>query len=330
VPTAKPPTTDDLPLYIRWSPDKSDYAIELRLDLVPKISSQISLSKELGTEVGGLLIGALTRSPVPTIRIESIEVVSSGSHDDTVFLPEPSRFRSFAEARDRRERELGVIGFFRTHARLGLMRPSLADRSIFGQELQETPYVVLLIQAQSPHTAAFFIAEKGQLPEHPSVREFEFDENAFKALPEVPPELSAKQVVEKQREPPLRRIGLYARMAALIAIAVGACALMWNFAHQPSLPGWFSSGPQLHLSIAPEGNLLRVSWNHSASELNQATGATLIIDEGARHAELSLGVDDLRLGSIEYQGSGGEVSARMVLNTPKGQTRGDSAKWRRK
>lgn len=319
----RPPTTEDLPLYIRWGPDRTPFGIELRLDLVPKIAAHVNVSNELGTEVGGLLIGSLTEAPVPTLRIENVEMVSNGSDDDTVFLPEPSRFQPYAgSARDKRE--TGVIGFFRTHARTGPMRPSLADRSIFAQEFRNSPYAVLLIQAKSPHAAAFFIAGSGQLPDEPSVREFDFDESAFKALPEVPAEsVEATHPVTATSG----RLGLYARVAALVLIAIGACALMWSFARQPIGPRWFGSADQLQLAISADDNLLHISWNHSAKDLNQATGATLVINEGGQRSELQLGMDDLRLGSVEYQGVGGQVNAQLILNMPTGPIPADSAKW---
>jgi hypothetical protein len=321
---AKPQSIEDLPLYIRWGPDRTPYGIELRLDLVPKITAHVNLSSQLGTEVGGLLIGKLADTPVPTLRIENVEMISNGSDDDTVFLPEPSRLQPYAGPGMGDERETGVIGFFRTHARTGPMRPSLADRSIFAQEFRTSPYALLLIQAEARHMAAFFIAASGQLPDEPSLREFEFDESAFKALPEVPPEtMDAALPVESGTS----KLGLYARIAALVLIAIAACALMWSFARQPFSPHWLGSSDRLQLAITPEDNLLRISWNHSAKDLNQANGGTLVINEGTQRSELQLGMDDLRLGSVEYQGKGGEVNAQMILNLPNGPVSADSAKW---
>ena len=327
MPRSQAPGTEDLPLYIRWSPDRSSYGIELRLDLVSDIASYVNESNRLGSEVGGFLLGTLTNTPVPTLRIDGIEMVSNGSDDDTIFLPEPSRLRSFPGLRGASGQSGAIIGLFRTHVRVGPMRPSLADRSILAQEFDSKAYVVLLIEAQAPHTAAFFIAENGQLSENASVREFEFDENAFKALPEIPADVP-------ERNPPVyvdaeatQKLGLYARVAALILIAIGACALMWTFAHQPSRTSWFGARNQIHLAITPENKLLRISWNHSAKDLNQATGATLVLTDAGGRSEVPLGMDDLRLGSVEYPGSGGEVYAQLILNTQTGPVLGDSARW---
>ena len=327
---ARPPIAEEVPLYIRWSPDRSAYSVELRLDLVTQIAAQIKLSERLGAELGGFLVGSFPIAPVPTIRIDDIEMVSNGSEDDTVFLPEPNEFRRFPDMKySSRARDLAVIGFFRTHARIGPMRPSLADRSLVAQEFRNSPYVVLLIHAQAPHTAAFFVAANGQLPQEPSVREFQFDENEFKSLPEVPAEdgearrtrlrLPFKFNVETAR--------VYWKVAVLVLVAIGACALMWSFAHQASGPPWAGASNQMHLAVTPEDRLLRISWNHDAGDLNQATSATLVIVDGGIRSELPLEMDDLRLGSVEYQQSGSRVQVQLKLSKRSGQVSADSVEW---
>ncbi|HZS57249.1 MAG TPA: hypothetical protein VFA65_22805 [Bryobacteraceae bacterium] len=323
----QPRTEEEVPLYIRWSPDRSAYSIELRLDLVSKIAAQVSISEQLGIELGGFLVGTFPAADVPTIRIDDIEMVSNSSADDTVFLPEPAEMHRLPEVRAR-ARDLTIIGFFRTHARIGPRQPSLADRSIFAQEFKSHPYVVLLIQAKPPHTAAFFVASNGQLPQEPSVREFEFNEDEFKSLPEISAETpEGLPIPVQEKKIDKNRLRVFVTIAALLLIAISACALMWSFARQASLPQWFSSGNQLHLTVTSEDQLLRISWNHSASDLNQATSATLIITDGAIRSQVALGLDDLRLGSVLYQGKSSHVGVHLMLNTPNGQSLGDSAEW---
>lgn len=326
----QPPIAEEVPLYIRWSPDRSAYSVELRLDLVTQIAEQVELSERMGTELGGFLIGSFPIAHVPTIRVDDIEMVSNGSEDDTVFLPEPNEFRRFPDMRyPARARDSAVIGFFRTHARIGPMRPSLADRSLVAQEFRNSPYVVLLIHAQAPHTAAFFVAANGQLPQEPSVREFQFDENEFKSLPEVPADDGEDR--RARLKLPFRfnkeTVRVYWKVAVLVLLAIGACALMWSFAHQASGPGWVRATNQLHLTVTPEDRLLRISWNHDAGELNQATGATLVIVDGGIRSELPLEMDDLRLGSVEYQESGSRVQVQLKLTKRSGQVSANSAEW---
>ena len=321
---------EEVPLYVRWSPDRSAYNIELRLDLVAKIAAQVNLSEKLGIEVGGFLIGSFPTADVPTIRIEDVDMVTNGSDDDTVFLPEPGEYLRFSAGNRRKPgRELDTIGFFRTHARVGPLRPSPVDRSILAQQFGTNPYLVLLIQARGRHEAAFFVSTNGQLPAEPSVREFEFDEREFKSLPEVTSDGAGDAEILTPKTSRRLKIGPYATIAALLLIAIGACALMWSFARQAIMPG---AANQLHLQVAPEdhvaqSSLLRITWDHSARELSQATGGTLIITDSGGHSEIPLGLDDLRLGAVEYNGAGAKVGVQMMLNTPGGQILGDSAEW---
>ncbi len=329
---AKPPISEEVPLYVRWSPDRAPYGIELRLDLVAKIAAQVALSEKLGSELGGFLIGSLPLASVPTIRIDDIEMVSNGSDDETVFLPEPSQYQRFPPIRGRPgSRASSIVGFFRSHARIGPMRPSPADRGILSHQFQNGVYVVLLIGTQPPHTAAFFVGANGQLPDETSVREFAFNEQAFKALPEVPAE--APQIEPPEETQPLSaNLRTYATIAALLLIAIAACAFMWSFAHQGTGRNWFGPSDRLHLAVKPEDNLaaaspLRITWDHSAKELKTSSGATLIITDGSIRSELPLGPDDLRLGAVDYQSKSTRVEIEMVLNTAAGQVMRDSAEW---
>jgi hypothetical protein len=323
--TAVPPT-DDLPLYIRWSPDRSPYAIELRLDLVSTIAGQIKLSRQSGTEMGGFLIGTMPAMPFSTLRIEDIEMISASLDDSTVFLPEPSRWDALRVTSGRQKRNEAIVGFFRTHLRMGPMRPSLGDRTML-QDLCAEPCVVLLIRAQLPNMAAFFVSQNGQLPDEPSVSEFLFDEKEFKSLPEAPQQTAAPLTpVEETTD--AGKLGLYTRIAALALIAVGACALMWSFARQPSVPRWLGGHSQLHLTIARENKqLLRISWDKSARELNRASGARLIINEGSARSEVQLGMDDLRLGSVEYRPAGTHVNAQITVDSPEGPLNSETVLW---
>ena len=317
--------TDDLPLYIRWSPDRSPYGVELRLDLVNKIAAQIVLSRQSGTELGGFLIGTTPDAPAPTFRIDDVEMISAGLDDSTVFLPEPSRWAAVRATSGQRG-EAKIIGFFRTHLRMGPMRPSLADRTLLTRDLGPASAVVLLIRAQIPNMAAFFVCQNGQLPDEPSVREFVFDEKEFKQLPEMAPD-APEALPRVEQAAQTGRLGVYARIAALLLIAVGACVLMWSFARQPTAPRWFGEDSHLHLNIAPHNQLLRISWDKSAREFNQASGATVIIHEGSARSEVQLGMDDLRLGSIEYQTAGGRVDAQMTVDSPEGPLGSETARW---
>ncbi len=322
---------EEAPLYVRWNPDRSLYAIELRLDLVPKMSEELARAEELGIEVGGVLIGSFPNASTPTLRIEDAEIVPRGAEEGAIYVPDPVLQRDqFADIRWRaKARERDAVGFFRSHLRPGVMRPSLADRSLLSAEFRDSLHAVLLMDGRAPHTAALFLTTaNGQLPGEPSVRSFRFNESEFRALPEVQPGSGPA----KARETPAPGAGQgsarnYATVAALVAIAVVACILMWSFAGQAALARLLDSSHPLKLAITDQDHLLRISWDHGARELDSASGATMVIADGASRREIELGLDELRLGAIEYERSTEQVQVTMVVNTPGSASPNETVDW---
>ncbi len=57
-PMPNAPEGSEAPLYVRWGPIGSPYAIELKLELVAKMRSLLAASGD-GAEIGGVLVGSL-------------------------------------------------------------------------------------------------------------------------------------------------------------------------------------------------------------------------------------------------------------------------------
>lgn len=319
-------SSDEAPLYIRWSPDRSPYAIELKLDLVTKILRELTEAEKLGAEVGGVLVGSFPDAYMPTLRIEDIEVIPRVSEKDAGYLIDPGQQTQFSRVRwGVRARDTAALGLFRSHLRPGPLRPSPADRGFLSAQFKHAIYAALLVQGTAPHTAAFFLATDGQLPEDPAVREFRLNEEEFRALPEVQPDpVTAEPDSEAPRQP---RIRLYGIIAALLLIGLGACFLMWSFTRQTALPPWLGSSHQLQLAITGKGHLLRISWNHAARQLDGSSGATLVITDGSARREIKLGLDELRLGAVEYDTSSRHVEVTMTPQTPGAASPSESAQW---
>src|SRR5581483_10382816 len=227
----------------------------------------------------------------------------------TTYLLDPEQQALFSDIRwsVRRPGRTG-IGLFRSHLRAGPLRPSPADRSLLATEFKHVPYAALLIQGRDPRAAAFFVAQNGQLGEEPAVREFRFNEEEFRALPEVQPEAAAESATPRQK------LRLYAIVAALVLVGVCACLLMWSFSRQPAVADWVRASQQLRLSVTGNDHLLRISWNHGAKALEGASGATLAISDGPSRREIKLGLDELRLGAVEYDNSTHNVQATLTLD----------------
>ncbi len=315
---------DDAPLYIRWSPDRSPYAIELRLELVSKIGKMLAEAENKGAEIGGVLVGSFPDAYMPTLRVEDVEIVPRDG-GDTTYLLDPEQQALFSAIRwGIRGAGRTGIGLFRSHLRAGPLRPSPADRSLLAQEFKGTPYAALLIQGGGLQTAAFFVAQNGKLVGEPAVREFRFNETEFRALPEVQPENAAGQA---KAETPRQKLWVYGIVAALLAIGIGACVLMWLFTTQSGLPQWIEASHQLRLAVAGNGQVLRISWNHGAKELDGASAATLTIADGASQRQIKLGLDELRLGAVEYERSTPHVQATMRIEKPGANPVSESAGW---
>ena len=319
--TSEPQTagTAEAPLYIRWGADRSPFAIELRLDLVRQIRSEIDRAENAGIEIGGVLVGSLPTAYSSTVRVEEIEVIARSPQDGATFMLDPGQHDRFAEVRWRsRAREKTAVGMFRSHLRPGNLRPSLADRTLLSSEFQGPVYALLLVQAQSPHHAAFFVAAHGQLPVEPSVREFKWEESDFRALPEIDPETPVLPPVDSGiRYPRANRWKAAGIIAVCLLVAASALFFLGSGVVDSGLGlnFLFGASQQLQLEASASEGQLRISWNHSARELDGATGATLRVRVGEETRAIKIGLDELRLGAVILDNDSPSAEVTLALDT---------------
>ena len=67
--------------YFRWEHDRSPYVIELSLEMVARLSRELSAAGRTGKEIGGLLIGSFPKSRRPTLRIDDYLVIPPAAAD---------------------------------------------------------------------------------------------------------------------------------------------------------------------------------------------------------------------------------------------------------
>lgn len=314
------------PLYIRWEPDKSPYAIELKLDLVIRLRDALSQAAESGIEIGGVLVGLLPTQQVPTLRIEDLEFLPRRSSDGTTFILEGGGERFAEVRRNARARERTSVGVFRSHLRAGPLRPSLADRTLLATEFKEAVYALLLVHGNAPYNAAFFVASHGPLPGETSVREFRLDPSDFQELPELEPAALDPDLISGSR----RRFGwkgFFVVLCGLLIIAGAILYLNQSVLLQSLLP---SSGTVADLTIRnAENSLLRVDWNHGRESIANATGGTLTIRTDGTDQQIRLGPDDLRLGSVVIDSDAPSGSVDLVITGDPGGDRKLTARWNR-
>ncbi|HZQ55030.1 MAG TPA: hypothetical protein VFB14_22720 [Bryobacteraceae bacterium] len=316
---------EEAPLYVRWSPDRTNYALELKLELVSKIAHEITQAERMGVEVGGVMIGVFLQGDSPTLRIDEIEIIRHNPEDGAIYMLAPGQYERFAQVRQTaRNRGKTAVGFFRTHLRPGPLRPSLADRTWLADEFKQPVYAMLVIQAREPHTAAFFLATQGQLSVHPSVREFRFNEAEFKGLPEILADARAEGRESVSARVIKASSYSWVRVALIVVIAaVALWALVWGVSR------WLMPASGVNLAIAANDHTLQITWNHNAREIARATGAVLQITDGPSHKEVRLGPDELKLGSVEYQRATQHVEVSMTLSTSGAASPVESAHWPR-
>ena len=315
---------EEAPFYVRWGPEHSQFAIELKLDLVSKISNELLPAEQKDIEIGGLLIGGVVTAPTPTFRIEDVEILPR-PENGAIFMLGPDYQERFEEVRrGGKGRRKAAVGLFRSHCRPGPLKPSLADRTILSAEFGQAPYVLLLIQSRPPRAAAFFIAQNGELPADTSVREFRFNEAEFKALPEVEADPAATLPELSDGRPVLgRRWYVWTGLATLVLAVV-----VWFGVVKAGLPGWLAAGSkQLDLRITGQDHLMRISWNHDARQIGLSSNATLEIVDGQNRVSLKLGADELKLGNVEYDRASSGVEVTMTVNNSNSAPVTQYARW---
>ncbi|MBV8833764.1 MAG: hypothetical protein JO108_31585 [Acidobacteriaceae bacterium] len=318
----QPPVTE-APLYVRWEQERAPYSIELRFDLVNRIKQELAKAEETGVEIGGVLIGSVVAGPPAALRIDELEFIRRRPEDGPIYTIDPRQHGRFSEVKERaRTRNRAALGFFRSHVRPGLIRPSIADRTLLSNEFKGKVYMLLLIEAKQPHWAAFFIATEGELPAEPSAQEFRFDADEFENLPESEPE-PAPSLFESWRN---WRRASWTTISAILLIGLCACLAIWFLASGDE-PRFGKGSGGLALAIDGQNNHLRISWDHAASQFSHSSGAVLNINDGGTVHQVKLGVDELRLGTVDYETAGHRVRVTMTVNTPGSQPRIQSADW---
>jgi hypothetical protein len=167
--------------YYVWEVPGAPVRISINLDVVDRLNkSAVEAFKSVpkrGVEVGGLLLGRIEDGDVPLVCIESFRAVAC----------EHRRGPSYSlSAKDKEHlghllskypnRDQHVVGFFRSHTRLGLYLDE-DDFSVVSQYFAGPEDVVLLVQpsASGPTVGGFFFWQEGDMDRRASKLQFPFD-----------------------------------------------------------------------------------------------------------------------------------------------------------
>ncbi len=314
-------TVEQAPLYIRWAPIGAAYAIELKLELMSLLLDEVARAEKANVEIGGVLIGWVSHMQRPaTLCVEELTFIPRTGQNGSAYTLRANDERLHAIRERARVQGQTLVGVFRTQLRSEPLIPSLADRGMIAGEFGQSVCALLLIQGRQPYSGVFFVAKDGRLPDEATVREFRLDQDEFNALPEIYRSqglLPAEAAVES-RSPP--RYGLIGLALTLLA-AVLALAVWRGRMERPS-------ANHLGLSLSSSGGLLKISWEHSSRAISNAQGATLVIQDGRTRTEAKIGLDELRLGSVEYQPVTPHVAVTISLELPGNHPQ--AAEWTRR
>jgi len=312
------------PLYVRWNPERSSYAVELRLELVSRLNSLLVQADRLGIEIGGMLLGSLPDPEIPTLRIDDVAIISRRFEDGAIYMLDPGQQHRLDEiGAAARAQNRDCVGFFRSHMRPGALQPALADRTLLTEQFPQGVYALLLVQSREPRTAAFFLASNGQLPDQPSARKFYFDDSEFKYLPEVEGEdldVNGRFSLKESSHSRYRWLGS-------IGLVLLAAFIVWVVFSGAIRRALRPDSNKLDLAVTSMGNVMKISWDHSAPILSQARGARISISDGASHRDVNLGQDELLLGEVDYHRVSRNVQVTLTLDLPDSKLPPQTFRW---
>jgi hypothetical protein len=138
------------------------------------------------------------------------------------------------------------------------------------------------------------------------------------------PELDSSPLTPIAEVKPRRRNRWIASLAVFVLALLAVGLYLWFV--PAGLLQSFGSSPGLDLTVAG-AQTIKISWNHSASAIGKATSARLLVDDGDKHREIPLGLDELRLGLVEYQTGHPDGKITLVLEMPGATSLIQSVTW---
>jgi hypothetical protein len=323
---SKPRSTElETPLYVRWIPETCPYALEMRLDLITRLKSELDQADAAGTEIGGVFLGVFPTQDSPTLRLDDVILVPGAQA--TEFTLDVAQVKHLAEmSAESRAAGRPFVGFFRSHLRGGKMTPSPADIPMLAPQFPEGIFAFLLVGPRlgPSREAAFFLAIGAQLALTPSFAPFPLEEGLFQMLPEVPAETT-----EDVRNFNFARTSDQSSLPwpALVSLAI-VLFLIGTWTLGSHVAQFFRpASNQIDLNVIRSGNNLKITWDHAAPVLSDARGATLVIMDGPSHRELKLLPDDLKLGQVSYERLTRKVYVVMSLNAPGAKLPAQTFDW---
>jgi hypothetical protein len=234
---------------------------------------------------------------------------------------------------------LRVVGWFVSHTR-GSLDPRI-DESQLHTRLFNLPGSLLLVLKPDRYGDADIAIHTFEPGDPPSLRPLDpllhvlaahsVKPSAVLELDPPPPTLLAETRFGADPPPAKRRwLAIISAVAGITFLVIGGIA-MWNGAPSnqsvapplPSQPAQVApSGPPrqlLSLHLEGAGDAIRISWDTSSASLRDPKSGSLSVWDRGQVFFRQLSVEELRLGTIDYTRSLGEVRVRLTIQTSEGE-----------
>lgn len=331
--------------YLRLQHARSPYYIELSAELVPHLLTAIADGAQQNSEVGGLLIGSYPKAAALTLRIEDFVPIERRTGDGAPYNLTPEQRARLSTTRHRLiQKQTPVLGFFRSHLRPERLELSPEDRDLLATEFRRAVHVALVIEADAPHAAAFFVPGlDGALQSGPPLPEMQFSaaeiarffphsqqQAAIEAGPVHKMQSAAgapEGTVGKRASDLPQRLAtwIYAAAAALVLLL---CLSLTTWA--PATARFLSGQATLRLSVAQNANMLEVHWNAKQRDLERTGKAILRIQDEAYEQQYVLTASEIRFGAVSYQPRSRHVAFSLAVPLPDSAELVQRVEWTRR
>lgn len=301
---------------------RAPYAIELSTEIVPRLLAAVMAGGVVDCEVGGLLIGSFPKAPTLTLRIEDFVLLERRADDERRFtLSIEQRARLSTMRHKLLQQQRRVLGLFRSHLRKEKLVLSTADRELIAGEFGRAIHVALLMQAEAPHTGAFFLTDaEGAMQAAPPLPEFQFSAEEIARLAPRSTSMVSPPAIGQPVETSAALVSADRPQFGLwVTVAWGAAVLLLCLsftAWAPWTMGALFAREGLHLSVQPRGSMLELRWNRHQPDLSRAASAILIIQDGGVERRLALTPAQIREGRVAYRPAGDRVTFRLNVPLP--------------
>lgn len=316
--------------------------IQLRLDAVDALASELQGGCERGSETGGMLLGRITGQGTSVEIIDATPFLIRTANEGTRYVLQHSdrqRLAATVIESNSKPGVLSVVGYYRTH-----LRPNLSldedDLTLMRECFLDPASVALLIKPSvaGPPIGAFFFRDNGEITSQSSFLELPFDSTALANIagnwPEVQsdgePRTSAVNGWSPKQRPVWNGRVRSPRSWIFAALIAGALAfvpyakIMQQMRPEPAaVRSTQVQPPSVHkigLQVEKQGTDFRVSWNRNGAILEKAKVGILTIKDGESERRVYLDPVQLQTGTAMYSPVGDVLQFRLEILSAGGES----------